>query len=298
MPSARMSVIIAAWNGSAALRQCLTSLLTQLDATEDEIIIVSNFDADDIEDLLFSFPSVRHESFASDTDVPNLRSRGIDLARGDIIAMLEDHCTVDSHWSAEIRKGHELPYSIIGGSVENHRVKSKLTWAVYFYDYGKYMLPGVGRVFTSLSGNNISYKRKVLDEVRDQYQDGFHETFINEALQRRGYNLYFLPSAVVYHNKSYALKNAVIDSYHHGRLFAARRVASARLALRAFRGLLSPLLPVLLPSRVLLTAVRKRRHLTEVIACFPYLFLLMTAWSCGEFCGYLLGEGASAGKWK
>jgi glycosyltransferase involved in cell wall biosynthesis len=293
-----MSVIIAAWNGSTALRLCLASLVTQLDVREDEIIIVSNFESDDIQDLLFSFPSVRHVRLASDTDVPHLRSRGIQLARGEIVALLEDHSTLDRHWSAEIRKAHQLPYSIIGGSVENHGVKSKLTWAVYFYDYGKYMLPGVGRVFTSLSGNNISYKRKVLDEIRDQYQDGFHETFINQTLQRRGYDLYFMPSAVIYHNKSYALKKAVIDSFHHGRLFAARRVARARLALRAFRGLVSPLLPVLLPGRVLITTVRKRRHLMEVVACFPYLFLLMTAWSCGEFCGYLLGEGASAGKWK
>ena len=292
-----MSVIIAAWNGPAALRPCLGSLTTQLDVTRDEIIIVSNFESD-IQDLLSTFAFVKHVTLTADTDVPRLRSCGIELARGEIVALLEDHCIVDDRWSAEIKKAHELPYSIVGGSVENHSVKSKLTWAVYFYDYGKYMLPGVGRVFTSLSGNNISYKRKVLDEIRDQYKDGFHETFINQALQRRGYDLYFIPSAVVYHHKSYALKNAVIDSYHHGRLFAARRVANARLALRAFRGLLSPLLPVLLPSRVLITAVRKRRHLTEVIACFPYLFLLMTAWSCGEFCGYLLGEGASAGKWK
>jgi len=292
-----MSVILAAWNGTAALRLCLGSLMTQLDVTRDEIIIVSNFESD-IQDLLSSFAFVRHVGLAADTDVPGLRSRGIQLARGEIVALLEDHCIADDHWSAEIRKAHELPYSIVGGSVENLSAKSKLTWAVYFYDYGKYMLPDVGRIVTSLSGNNVSYKRRVLEEIRDQYQDGFHETFINERLQRRGYDLYFMPSAVIYHNKSYALKTAVADSYHHGRLFAARRVAKPRLAVRAFRGIVSPLLPVLLPARVLITTIRKRRHLMELVACFPYLLLLMTAWSYGEFCGYVLGEGASAGKWK
>src|SRR5215510_9600392 len=183
-----MSVIIAAWNGPEALRLCLGSLMTQLDATRDEIIIVSNFESD-IQDLVSTCAFVRHVGLAADTDVPGLRSRGIQLARGEIVALLEDHCIADDHWSAEIRKAHELPYSIVGGSVENHSAKSKLTWAVYFYDYGKYMLPGVGRVFTSLSGNNISYKKKVLDEIGGQYQDGFHETFINQALQRRGYDL-------------------------------------------------------------------------------------------------------------
>src|SRR5262249_57702632 len=104
-----MSVIIAAWNGPAALRPCLGSLTTQLDVTRDEIIIVSNFESD-IQDLLSTFAFVKHVTLTAHTDVPRLRSCGIELARGEIVASLEDHCIVDDPWSAAMNNPHHLPY--------------------------------------------------------------------------------------------------------------------------------------------------------------------------------------------
>jgi len=44
--------------------------------------------------------------------------------------------------------------------------------------------------------------------------------------------------------------------------------------------------------------VRKRRHIKELLHSLPYLLILMTSWSFGEFCGYLAGEGDSTSKWK
>ena len=296
-PYVSLSVVIAAWNGSSSLQECLTSLQKQLEAG-DEIIVVSNFEPQLIEGPLQELPSVVFVTMPQETDVPKLRARGIELARGDVVALLEDHCTANLQWVAEIKKAHASSHPVVGGSVENQSNTSSLSWAVYFYDYGKYMLPDAARNVTALSGNNVSYKREILREVRHQYIDGFHETFINEELQKRGYDLYLAPSAIIYHNKAYRLKGAIIDSYHHGRLFASRRVANVRFAIRAFRGLLSAVLPVLLPGRIVLRTVGKKRHLSELFICFPYLFLLTTAWSYGEFCGYFAGEGGSAGKWK
>ena len=41
---------------------------------------------------------------------------------------------------------------------------------------------------------------------------------------------YFLmPSVIVHHNKTYALRNSIVESYHHGRLFAALRTSTAPL---------------------------------------------------------------------
>ena len=291
-----LSIVIAAWNGAPALRQCLASLQSQIAGEDCEVIVVSNFSKVGIEDLFDSFPSLNMFCLPAAT-VPELRACGIEKAGGDIVALLEDHCTFDRHWFAQIKEAHKLPYSVIGGAVEN-AAGMLLSWAVYFYDYGKYMLPDAGHVVTSLSGNNVSFKKPVLREVRDHYENGFYEASILEELQRRGYQLYLIPSAIVYHNKDYALKSAIADSYHHGRLFAARRVSGAPLAQRVFRGATSFLLPVLLPLRIAMRTLRKKRHVRQLAMSFPYLLVLMTAWSCGEFCGYAWSEGASARHWK
>jgi len=195
----KLSVSIAAWNSPALLQQCLLSLLKQLDARDSEVIVVSNFPADGLR-TQFQSPLLLNFIYVENATVPELRARGIDGASGEIIALLEDHCCVDQAWAQRILQAHESPYAIIGGAVENPGPQNPLNWAIYFYDYGPYMLPDVPRVAAALTGFNF-YKRNVLEEVRNYYRQGRYETFIHQELQRRGYELFLMPSVIVYHNK-------------------------------------------------------------------------------------------------
>ena len=298
MAIVKLSVVIAAWNGPSALRQCLLSLANQMNHAATEVIAATNFKSDDLQDLVQSLSFVKLISLSPDTTVPELRTVGIQNSSGDVVALLEDHCTCHNEWVSQIKWAHELPHSVIGGVVENANSAIALSWAVYFYDYGKYMLPQAARIVPTLSGNNVSYKRHALEQVRERYRNGFYETFVHQALQQFGHNLYLVPSAIVYHNKDYELRNAVTDSYHHGRVFAAKRAFRARFLERALRCAAAPVLPCLLLSRIVVRTFRKKRHLKELANSLPYLFMLVTAWSCGEFCGYMWKEGSSARKWR
>jgi len=226
-----------------------------------------------------------------------LRQAGIAAARGEIVALLEDHCVFDSRWSEEIKRAHESA-SVVGGSVENVSVERALDWAVYFYDYGKYMLPNAAGATDALSGMNVSYKRAVLGEIREIYRDGFYETFVNEELKRRGHQLFLEPSAIVYHHKNYKIKRAAKHCYHLARSFAAQRTANVTPSKRAFFTAVSLILPILLPARIVSVTVKKGRHIKQLIRSLPFLIFLMFIWSYGEFCGYLMGEGKSAGDWR
>ncbi len=286
-----LSIVIAAWNDARSLRDCLCSLREQVGA-EDEVIVVSNYD-DGIQEMIKrQLPFVQQVRLHEAATVLDLRADGVQSSSGKIVALLEDICTFGESWCAEIKKAHELPYAVVGGTIENSSRQSPLDWAVYFYDYGKYMLPERARVVTTLSGANVSYKRGALEEVAPVYHDGFYENFIHDELQRRGHTLYLMPSAVVYHNKNYSMKDALTQSYHHARAFAAKRAFKVPLAQRALLIIASLALPVLLPSRVVVGILRKGRHLKELMKSLPYLLLLLTGWSYGEFCGYMYGEGA------
>lgn len=293
---AQLSVVIAAWNGPEMLASCLSSLAAQVDAARTEVIVVGNYDCP--ADMQRRFPFARFSREPDFTIVPELRSRGVSLAAGRIVAILEDHCTVGEHWCAEIAESHELPYSVIGGSVENRPDQKPLDWAVYFYDYGNYMLPDTARVVPSLSGANVSYKREVLEEINQIFADGFYETTVNDELRKRGHLLYFAPSAVIHHNKEYSLRPAMAEAYHHAKTFAGRRVANAVPIKRLAYAVASIALPVLLPLRTVTRVLRKRRNRKALGMSLPYLLLLLAGWSCGEFAGYLFGEGKSAEVWR
>lgn len=292
------SVVIAAWNGVSLLSDCLSSLEKQIEkGGAAEVIVVSNFETG-ISESKKRFPFAQHIVLSEKTTVPELRARGILQAQGAIVALLEDFCTFDCKWREEIEKAHEKPYSIVGGAVENFSGATALDWAVYFYDYGKYMLPVTSGVTDALSGMNVSYKREVLDPLRENYENGFFEFFIHEELKRRGHQLYIIPSAVIFHNKNYNLKRVSTQFYHQARSFAARRVVGFPLSKRFSFLLVSLTLPILLPARILLRTISKKRHFKELIKSAPFLMILMSVWAYGEFCGYLSGEGSSGKEWK
>jgi hypothetical protein len=293
----KLSVIVAASNDCVALAKTLASLKGQAENADTEVIAFCNFDGEVKSNVVKEFPFVKCETLASDTTVPELRSRGIYLSRGKIIALVEDYCVLDDLWCAEVKKVHEAGHAIVGGAVENRCPDKLLNWAVYFYDYGKYMLPERERLAATLSGMNVSYDREVLKKVEGTFRDGFYETSIHEELKGHGYDLYLAPSAIAYLSKDYEFGKILPTYFHLGRSFASQRIDGIRPARRVLLALGSFALPILLLARIAFRTVLKRRYLQKLFLASPALCLLVTFWSAGELCGYLCGEGSSARKW-
>lgn len=289
-----LSVVVAAWNGAGSLGKCLESLKRQTDLHATEIIVAANFAVS----AGTADGPVEFLKLNDAATVPDLRRAGIERARGRIVALVEDLCFFDRQWCAEIKKAHASDFSVIGGAVENASGEKALDWAVYFYDYGKYMSPNEAGAVEALSGVNVSYKREALSQVEETYRDGFYETFVNEELKKRGHRLAMSPAAIVYHHKEYAAKRAAEHCYYLARSFAARRVAGTGLLYRGRFVAASLLLPFLLPARIVATTVKKGRHYSQLMRSFPFLAFLMCVWSFGEFAGYLRGEGNSAAEWR
>ena len=293
----KLSIVVAASVNASCLRECLRSLGPQSQSGDTEVIVVNNY-GNGFEALIErEFPFVKYFSFPKDTTVPVLRSKGLSLSKGEIVALIEDHCVLDAHWCSEIKRAHELSYAVIGGSVENMASSSLLDWAVYFYEYGKYMQPNPMGVVDSLPGNNISYKKSALEKMANNLNEGFFETFVNRKLSDLGYSLYLVPSAIVYHNRTYDFGKTIVQCFHHGRSFAGMRISNTRLLKRILFVIGSTMLPILLPLRIALRIMGKGKRRREVSLSLPYLFILMTSWSFGELCGYIWGEGNSTARW-
>jgi hypothetical protein len=296
-PGIRLSIVIAAWNGPAALEQCLLSLGTDAPSENTEVIAVRNFHGPAAAALESRFPGVRHVPMPAGTTVPVLRTTGLNHSQGEIVALAEDHCTFGQNWCSEVKKAHESTHAVIGGPVENGSVESALDWAVYFYDYGKYATPKELTAIDTLPGNNAWYKRTVLAETAHSFGNGFFEPFAHGEMKRRGYTLHLASTGAVFHRKKYTLTGAAADCYHLARGYAAIREAGAPPLKRLIFAFGSLALPMLLPVRITIRSARRRRHLPYLLRSLPLICLLMTAWAFGEFVGYTAGEGPSGSKW-
>lgn len=293
----KISIVIASWNGMTSLQKCLESLETQTADFNAEVIAVSNFE-NGIAEVKKEFQFAKFIILSSETSVPELRKRGILESKGEIIALTEDLCTFDENWCREIEKAHLKNYKVIGGAVDNSHRQNALDWAVYFFDYGKYMPPNPAGASDSLSEINISYKKETLEQFQETYLDGFYEASVNTELKRCGLTLFLTPSAIVFHSKNYEFGKICSQFYHQARVYAARRVFRLTTLTRFFYASVSIILPFLLSFRIIIKTVKKNRNLNKLAISLPYLIILTGIWTFGEFCGYLNGEGKSARHWK
>jgi Glycosyltransferase like family 2 len=294
MTEVALSVVVAAANDDALLAGCLASLRGQGGAADVEVIVASNYPCAD----KAAFPFAQFVELPAATTVPALRAAGMARSRGAVVAFTEDNCAADPRWCAEIRRAHAAGHAVVGGVVEPDAGGRWLDWAVYFYDYGKYAPPGRPGEIDSLPGNNLSYRREVLEGIAPRFRQAFFETFVNAELRRAGGRLYFHPAAAVIYRKRHRFTEAAAQCYHAGRSFGGMRGAEMSWSGRGLRLLGSLALPALLPARIFGRALRAGHYRRKAVASLPHLVALMACWSAGELCGYALGEGGSSRMWK
>jgi len=292
----RVSVVIAARNAARVIARCLSALHAQACPDGVEAIV-----ADCSEDgtgtiVRTQFPGVRLLTFGPPMNLAQLRGRGIAVARGDIIAILDPYSIVDEQWLPELLKVHaERPNLIVGGAVELFRAEAQdlLAWATYINEYGMFMLPMTAGAMEILPGSNISYKRVALfDGEMPRYGD-FWKTFVNWKAERDHSPMWLAPSVVVRLHKPIPFGDFLHTRFDHGRCFAAMRVADARPVERLLRALTTPLLPIVFLWRTGRRYWAKRRYRAKLVLTVPLQLLLFGHWALGEFVGYWRGPGES-----
>ena len=279
------------------LRPCLESLRRQVNPPSLEIIVPHYPGVEGLEGLRLEFPEVR---FLPVTDLKRytgrsgsrehhneLRSRGIAAARGEIVALLEDHGVASENWCAGMVAAHAAPVAAIGGAVEN-RVDRALNWAVYFCDFGAYQNPVPHGQAWAATDANVSYKRSALESIAAVWRDVFHEGAVNHALGLRGERLLLSPRLVVYQNRvGLGLRKAVKERFIWGWSYGAgRRLAGVS---RLIWAAITPALPFLITARLGAMTFRKRRNRSAFISSLPLVFLMAAVWCFGEMVAYLSG---------
>lgn len=91
----RLSVVLITWNERARLHKCLTSLLPAIDFERHEVLVVDNGSRDGTDEMLASeFPQVRYFPLDRNIGVGPARNRGIALAQGEMIMILDNDTEV------------------------------------------------------------------------------------------------------------------------------------------------------------------------------------------------------------
>ena len=291
--SAKLSVVVVSPYSHAMLRKCLESILASVKQDKIEVL-VSDCCADEVvSDLIQKYPDVNFLEFPGKSGIPALAAAGIEKACGEIVALTDSSCMVESNWVSSILTAHQMPSQVIGGAVEIPGPMKPLDWAAYFCEYGQFAYPLKSGTVDALPGNNISFKRSVLAVKSEYAKKEFWKTYWCRELQAKGVELISEPSILVYYTKEFKLFSFLSRRFDHGRCFAGMRTKQIRFSERLIYVAGSFFLPFVFLYRTTVSVLSKKRFLKEFLLSFPFIVLAILFWSFGEIWGYLAGEGKS-----
>jgi hypothetical protein len=290
-----LSVVVASVNGWELLGPTLRALDDQPGRSTMEVIVVEAVGGETRRALLEHRPRVEVIAVDAKRTIPALRHLGVSRAKGDLVAILEDHGEVAPDWANTLIEAHRGPWGAVGGVVENGR-EGLVNWAAFFCEYAAYMGPVPEGESADLPGNNIAYKRPHLLRHAHELEQGRWESWINDKLRADGVPIASTNKAVVRHIKPFRLGHFLVQRFHFARSYAGMRRVDQSRSKRLIYGFGSIALPALLMLRVTRTALAKGRHHGRFAASVPLIALFYTVGAAGEMIGYLFGPGDSLGR--
>jgi hypothetical protein len=303
----RLSVVVTVVDGGEVLLRCLEALAAQVGAPAMEVIVPWDETIAEVAELAGRFPHFAFlplgrlatpgrsaSAFTEHCLYDRRRAGGLRVARGELVAMLEDRGWPRPDWAATMAGLHAaLPYGAIGGAIEN-RSADGLRRAIFHCDFGRYEPPLVDGDGEYLSDVNICYKRSALESLRPLWCERYQEAEINWALVRQGDRLWLCDSPrVVQQRAPLSLAQALRERVHWGRTYGLVRGRSGSPVRALMRAVASPLVPALLLHRHLLRQLRRNPPPVSMLAGLPLMALLTLCWAAGEAAGEL--EAALAG---
>jgi hypothetical protein len=190
-----------------------------------------------------------------------LRGHGVRLAKGQVIAFLEDHVLAHSGWLNAVAASFSNDWAAVGPEVHPGNPGLGISDAVNFVGYGLWIPPLERGVVELLPGNNTSYRRSALLRYATQL-DGLllTDTVLQMRLRKDGYRLYAEPEARISHLSPTSFRTAATAEYLYHQCFAAVRAETfAWSRLRRLEYLLRcPIVPWVRLARLGRFVIRRR----------------------------------------
>lgn len=286
-----LSVVIASYHSFTTIQGCLVSLQEQT-CQPDEVILVDSGCDGTAELVGREFPHVRLFAFSERKYPGDARNIGLQHASGDVVAFLDSDCIVPADWAEQILLAHQGPDPLIGGAFENANPTSQIGWAAYFCELSQWMPGGRARRVHEVPTGSLSIKRWAFEKYGPFLERTYcSDTAFNWRARADGQLPVFQPAIRVRHFNFTRLRRFLPKQVMHGRAFATVRIQEQKMRAQstAVYALGSPLLPLLLLSRILVRVLRNRIYIGQFVQASPIVLLGLAAWSCGEFLGYWNG---------
>lgn len=206
-----VSIVVVNYNGREYLRDCLNSVLAQT-YRAFEVIVVDNGSTDGSAAMLRAdFPEVRLLEERTNIGFAGANNRGVETARGEYVALLNNDTVVDPQWLSALVRGAETRVLDIAASVvvtdgvppEHYLLNGTLNYLGY----------NIMEVFSDLtltfyaSGAALLFRRDAGDPLfLDEYFLYHEDVFFSWCCRLRGRKVGMVQESRVRHRGSVSVK--------------------------------------------------------------------------------------------
>ncbi|CAN5186436.1 hypothetical protein BH09PSE3_BH09PSE3_00220 [soil metagenome] len=160
----------------------------------------------------------------------------------------------------------------------------------YLVEYVQFHAP-IAIDLGEIPGNNFVVRRDLIED-HALSKNGFSKTAL--LLRWSAAPPIAIDEAVVDHRKPFVTRDYIVRRYQHGRCYAANRFAANLRLSRLGFAVLTILLPFVRVQRIWRHSSRVSGFGSVFLRFLPIIFAAEAAWSFGEFCGYMAGDGGCA----
>ncbi len=296
----RMSVVLATTGSFETIAATVHHLRRQSVADRLELVIVAQ-SADALaldEEAVKAFWGYQVVSVGPFLSIGHANAAGVRAARGEVVALAEDHCFPEPGWAAALVERHARDdVAAVGPVIRNANPGTLVSWCDFVIGYGPWIEPTPDGEQPFLPGHNSSYKKVVLMEFGAQLEELLEaETVLHVKMRERGYRLVIEPHARTAHVNFAKLDSWLPVQFHCGRVFAANRAQDWSWAKRALYVAASPLIPAVRLARAIRHMRRPQQSHPSLLRLGLLLGIGLAADGLGQLVGYLAGAGSSLRK--
>jgi hypothetical protein len=294
--SADLSVVVPSVTAGPVLVEVIEALTHQRGA-RIEILLPERTGAATREQIAQRFPAVTIMPVDPGTPIPAMRRLAFSQASAAVIAVIEDHVLVPPDWAARLLGAVRESQGIVGGWIRNDATERLRDRAAYLCEYGHMLVPIPSGPAPWVTGNNVGYRRDVLESLWTVVEEDRWEDRLHAAAREKGIELQVRSDIVAGHKMQYrsAMEYAG-QRFLYSRAFAAMRLRGAARAKRLAYGLGAFVLPPVLLLRIVKSGWAAAEQRADLMRSLPLLALFVSAWSLGEAAGALLGPGDALGR--
>jgi len=285
-----LSVVVPSVNGAPVLSECLEALRADMrGGVSLEVLVVDRCGESVRRAVREAFPEVTVVAVEPDATIPGMRAIGFRSARAPAVAVIEDHVLVVPGWSRQMLDALDEA-DVVGGGVRNLATDRFVDRVAYLCEYSHLLPPLASGPAEWLTGNNVAYRRDVLERFLTVIDAGRWEDALHRAMRSQGLSLVCRPEIVVGHKLHCRVRDYLAQRYFYSRAYAGSNRGD-NLAAALSAAIVRIALPPLLLARIAGRVRRAASGWSDFVLGLPLLTLFVLAWSAGEMVGYAAGAG-------